>query len=132
MRNELLFREPYIAIEYNEIDDWIYVNWRGFVNYETVTAGCEKILFFMKERGCSKVLNDNTNVEGIWSTASKWVGQDWFPRMKNAGLLYFAWVYSASTFSRLSTDKALKNTEDLKYIQTFDSLDAACDWLRSV
>ncbi|WP_187261507.1 hypothetical protein [Pontibacter beigongshangensis] len=132
MRNELLFRESYIAIEYNQSDDWIYVNWRGFVNYETVTTGCEKILFFMKDLGCTKVLNDNTNVEGIWSGASKWVGQDWFPRMAEAGMLYFAWVHSSSAFSRLSTEKALKNTADLRSIQTFDNIEAARDWLRSV
>ncbi|TXK51910.1 hypothetical protein FVR03_02965 [Pontibacter qinzhouensis] len=132
MRNELLFRESYIAIEYNEADDWIYVNWRGFVNYETVTAGCEKILFFMQEKGCNKILNDNTNVEGIWSGASKWVGQEWFPRMVAAGMLNFAWVYSSSAFSRLSADKALKNTDDLNPIRTFDNIDSAQDWLRSV
>nr|WP_255710003.1 hypothetical protein [Pontibacter harenae] len=132
LRNEILFRDAFIAIEYNHSDDWIYVNWRGYVNYDTVTAGCEKILEYLKEYQCHKVLNDNTNVEGIWSGASKWVGQDWMPRMQEAGLRYFAWVYSPSTLSRLSTEKSIKHTEQKEIIQTFESTDLAEDWLRSV
>ncbi|WP_240773405.1 hypothetical protein [Pontibacter sp. SGAir0037] len=132
MRNEILFRDTYIAIEYNAADHWIYVNWRGYVNYDTVTAGCEKILDFVKEYKCSRVLNDNTNVEGIWSGASKFVGQDWFPRMREAGLEYFAWVYSPSTLSRLSTDKSLRSASDTSFVKTFDNVDTAEDWLRSV
>ncbi|WP_114784806.1 hypothetical protein [Botryobacter ruber] len=132
MRNEILYRETYIAIEFNPADDWIYVNWRGYVNYDTVTAGCEQILHCMQEKHCYKVLNDNTNVEGIWSGASRWVGEDWFPRMKAAGLKHFAWIYSPSTFSRLSTDKALRHTVDIDLIRTFDSLEAAQYWLRSL
>lgn len=131
VRNEILYREHNILIEYNHTDDWLYVNWRGYQNYDSVVAGCEKILDFLQERECTKVLNDNTNVEGIWSGASKWVGQDWMPRMQAAGCACFAWVYSPSTFSRLSTDKALKNTEDMSHIRTFEDIEAASAWLRA-
>ncbi|MHC2990806.1 hypothetical protein OB13_04125 [Pontibacter sp. HJ8] len=131
VRNEILYREHNILIEYNYTDNWLYVNWRGYQNYDSVVAGCEKILDFLQERECAKVLNDNTNVEGIWSGASKWVGQDWMPRMQAAGCECFAWVYSPSTFSRLSTDKALKNTEDMSHIRTFEDIEAASTWLRA-
>lgn len=130
VRNELLFRESYIVIEYNPSDNWLYINWRGYINYDTIQEGCEKILHFMKECECYRILNDNTNVEGIWSGASNWVGQDWFPRMQAAGITCFAWVYSASTLSRLSMDKSIRSTEDTSCIKTFESLEAAEDWLR--
>lgn len=131
-RNEILYRESYIVIELNHQDDWIYVNWRGYVNFETVTAGCEKILHCMEEHQCFKILNDNTNVEGIWSGASKWVGQDWLPRMNAAGMQCFAWVYSPSTLSRLSTDKSLRYAQENNCISTFDSKEEAEEWLRTV
>lgn len=130
-RNEILYRESYIVIELNHQDNWIYVNWRGFVNYDTVTAGCEKILEFMEEHQCFHILNDNTNVEGMWSGASKWVGQDWIPRMNAAGLQCFAWVYSPSTLSRLSTDKSLRFASESQCISTFESKEEAEDWLRT-
>lgn len=130
VRDELLYRESYIVIKYNVLDNWLYANWRGYVSYDMVTAGCEKILECMKETDCSRILNDNTNVEGIWSGASTWVGQDWFPRMNAAGLKCFAWVYSSSTLSRLSMDKSIRCTEDTDVIKTFESIEAAEDWLR--
>ena len=131
VRNEILHRESNILIEFNHADGWIYVNWRGYQNYDSVIAGCEKILECLLEIGCTKVLNDNTNVEGIWSGASRWVGKDWLPRMHAAGLECFAWVYSPSAFSRLSAIKALHNTEDLSFIKTFEDIEAASDWLRA-
>ncbi|GHA58283.1 hypothetical protein [Pontibacter akesuensis] len=129
-RNELLYRESYIVIEHNLEDEWIYVNWRGYVNYDTVTAGCEKILFYMDAKQCFRILNDNTNVEGIWSGASRWVGENWMPRMKQAGMACFAWVYSPSTLSRLSTDKSLRYMEKDVQVETFDDIEAARDWLK--
>ncbi len=131
VRNEILYRENNILIEYSHADGWLYVNWRGFQNYESIVGGCEKILYFLQDRQCTKVLNDNTKVEGIWSGASRWVGGDWLPRMQAAGLKCFAWVYSTSAFSRLSTEKALKNTPDLSIIETFDNLEQAEEWLRA-
>ncbi|PKV75631.1 hypothetical protein [Pontibacter ramchanderi] len=131
VRNEILHRQSNILIEFNHAEGWIYVNWRGYQNYDTVVKGCEKILELLLETNCTKVLNDNTNVEGIWSGASKWVGQDWFPRMQAAGLECFAWVYSPSAFSRLSAEKSLQHTEDMSFIKTFNDIEAASDWLRA-
>lgn len=132
MRNEILFRDTYILIELNHIENWIYVNWRGYVNNDTVTAGCEKILECMQNTQCFKILNDNSNVEGQWSAASQFVGDNWLPRMRAAGMECFAWVYSPSTLSRLSADKAIRNVPDeyVDFIKTFYDLEAAMDWLR--
>ncbi|MEJ8802416.1 hypothetical protein [Pontibacter sp. H249] len=131
MRNELLFRNDFIAIEYNSTGDWIYVNWRGYQNYESVKAGCEKMLELMKINACFKILNDNTQVEGQWSAAAKWGGDVWFPAMREAGLKWFAWVYSPSMLSRLSTDKMIRHTINPNYIEIFDDIDLAEAWLRT-
>jgi hypothetical protein len=131
VRNEILFRDSFIVIEYNYETDFIHANWRGFNNYETITTGCNKLLEFVKERQCVKVLNDNTKVEGIWSAASKWVGQEWLPQIQAAGVKHFAWVYSPSIFSRMSADKALKNAYSLDFIQTFEDIEEAEEWLRT-
>ncbi|WP_276496066.1 hypothetical protein [Pontibacter litorisediminis] len=130
-RTELLYREQHIAIEFNPMEEWIYVNWRGYQNYNSVVSGCEKMLELMKEKACYRILNDNTFVEGQWSTASKWVASDWFPRMRENGLQEFAWVYSPSILSRLSVDKSIKLADFPDYIKVFDDISAAKDWLRS-
>lgn len=131
IRTELLFRNKHLAITYNAVEDWIYVNWRGYQNYGSVVHGCEKMLELMKERACYRILNNNNHVEGQWSTAAKWVAEIWFPAMREAGLQWFAWVYSPSVFSRLSTDKSVSLTENPDFIQLFDDVEQAKDWLRT-
>ena len=131
VRNEILYRSSFIVIEFNHADNWLCVSWRGTVTQHDVVAGCMEILRLLKEYKVMDVLNDNTQVEGMWSGAAKWVGESWFPELREAGLKRFAWVYSPSILSRLSTDKALKNTENPCYIQTFDDIELAKDWLRT-
>ncbi|MGV3540952.1 MAG: hypothetical protein ACO1OQ_14145 [Rufibacter sp.] len=85
----------------------------------------------MMQHDCKKVLNDNTRVEGIWSSAAEWVGTDWFPRLRQAGMEAFAWVYSPSMFSRLSTDKSLRFIYDTSGIEVFDDFEAPRKWLEA-
>jgi len=126
----LLFSESFIQISYDAEGDWIYANWIGFQTVKSVKEGCEKILQALIDESCVKVLNDNTQVEGIWSGAATWVGAEWFPRMSEAGLKCFAWVYSPSVFSQLSTDKALNHTKE-SFVRVFYTLEEAKTWLQS-
>jgi len=130
MEEEFLFRETYIEISFNQEAQWIYADWRGFQTVASVKAGCEKILQALHLKGCTKVLNDNTRVQGIWSGASEWVAVDWFPRMRTAGMTCFAWVYSPSVFSQLSTDKTLNHTNE-GFVKTFYDIKQAASWLQS-
>lgn len=133
MNTRKLYESPETDIELDEKDGILYVNWKGFQLVESVQNGCEQMLLLLKQHSCTKVLNDNTNVTGIWSGASEWVAVDWFPRMREAGLQKFAWVYSPSYFSRLSTDKTLDSTPkellQSNMIQVFTDIAAAREWL---
>ncbi len=128
---ELLFSDKNIQIYYLDQDQWLYVNWVGFQTVRSVMDGCEQMLTLLKEKDCAKVLNDNTYVEGIWSGAARWGADSWFPRMREAGLEWFAWVYAQSVLSQLSTNKTLSLMEP-HYIRTFYDLEEAKDSLRSV
>jgi hypothetical protein len=126
------YLEDFICIEVNVANDWIYSDWRGYQTESSVMKGCEKILEAMVQNGFSKILNDNTNVLGIWTPAAKWVGSDWFPRMIENGLKQFAWIYSPSALSRVSTDEALNNTPEHQLgdvIKTFYSMKEGKQWL---
>ncbi|MBC3541902.1 hypothetical protein ACFSC6_09360 [Rufibacter sediminis] len=129
MSNEIIYQDTYISILYQAEQQYIHADWTGFQTKQSVQEGCERILDAMGEFDCYKVLNDNTHVEGIWSSAAEWVGSDWFPRMRQAGMVAFAWVYSPSMFSRLSTDKSLRFTYDTTGIEVFDGVEEAQQWL---
>jgi hypothetical protein len=90
------------------------------------------MLELMVEHNLNTVLNDNTHVVGIWSGASEWGATDWFPRMKQAGLRCFAWVYSPSRFSQVSTDKTLSLMDAESFgIKMFNNILEAKEWLRT-
>ena len=125
------FYDDFITIEYMDQLDCIYADWRGYQTESSVKEGCEKLYEGIKLFNCTKILNDNSNVVGIWTPVSAWVGGTWLPRMKTAGLKFFAWVYSPTSMSRFSTDESIRNTEVPEIVQTFEDIETARDWLRS-
>ena len=131
MAQEFLFEETFIRISYDPEEDWIYADWRGFQRPPSIREGCEQMLLALKKCQTTRVLNDNTHVEGIWSAASEWIARDWFPRMRQGGLEWFAWVYSTSVLSQLSTDKTLHHTLE-GFVRTFYDVESARRWLRSI
>jgi len=128
MTKEFLFREPNIEVSFDPETKWIYADWIGFQTVISVKSGCEQILQAMQLKAVTKILNDNTHVQGIWSGAAEWVALDWFPRMREFGMTLFAWVYSPSIFSQLSTDKTLNHTHG-GFVKTFYDVEQAKQWL---
>ncbi len=126
-----LFYEDFLTIEYDEKSDWIYSNWKGYQTEYSVKLGYEKLYNTLTSIHCPKVLNDNTNVLGGWTPASTWVGDTWLPRMKEAGLRYFAWVCSHGTTGRVSMDEFIRGTNEPGIVQTFEDIESARRWLNS-
>lgn len=129
MALRLLHETSYLTISYDYQNEWLYANWTGDQSLESVQAGCLSILDHLRTERCAKVLNDNTEVTSMWSDASEWVGATWFPLMAEAGLEYFAWVYSPNVYSRLSADLSLKHTTR-PIVLAFDNQELAANWLR--
>lgn len=126
------FQAEYLTISIDAENNWLYANWLGYQTEGSVKEGCEKMLEALQAYKLEKVLNDNTHVLGIWTPAAHWVGTDWFPRMEAAGLKYFAWIYSPSRLSQVSTNESINNTPLPHLIKTFYKKEEAEDWLRRV
>jgi len=90
------------------------------------------MLDLLKKNNCAKVLNDNTNVLGNWSEAVDWGGTVWFPEMQRAGLQFFAWIYSASTFSKLAAHKSLDVMVGNITTEFFTDIEEAKLWLQNI
>ncbi|WP_207536323.1 ATP-binding protein [Desertivirga arenae] len=126
---EISYKDSSITILYNQQDDRIEVDWKGFQNFSSVQNGCMKMLEILKKNKCYKVINDNRNVQGTWSEAAEWVGREWFPMMEEAGLRYFAWIFSPSTFSQLSAKKSVDIKEGRVITEFFTDISLAEKWL---
>lgn len=127
----LYFETEFVTISIDQDNHLLYTNWIGYQTEGTVMAGCEKMLEALQQFGLSKVLNDNSQLLGIWTPAAHWVGVNWFPRMEAAGLKYFAWIYSPSRLSQVSTNESISNTPLPHLIQTFYNFEEAKSWLQS-
>jgi hypothetical protein len=126
-----LFQNAHLTIAYDYLNDWLYANWTGEQDFDSVRNGCLQMLEVLKQERCHKVLNDNREVTSMWSDAAEWGGRVWFPLMAEAGLEYFAWVYSPNVYSRLSTDLMMSHaTRPL--VLAFNELEIAQAWLRQM
>lgn len=125
------FYEDFLTVECSNPFYLIYANWKGYQTEHSVRIGCEKVLEAVAQFQCSKILNDNTNIAGIWAPASTWIGTDWLPRVLEAGVKRFAWVCAATSMNRVLADEAIKNSNAEDLVQTFESTDDARKWLDS-
>lgn len=123
------YSDSHISITVDNANRWLYVDWKGFQDNQTVRQGGLKMLSVLQRTGFSKVLNDNRNVLGTWSDAAEWVGEDWFPMMEASGLKCFAWIYSHSTFSQLSADKSIDVLKGAVISRFFNEESKARQWL---
>jgi len=123
------YKNEKVTIVYNSTKNRLDVDWTGYQNLESVKHGCMKMLEMLKINKCYKVVNDNTNVSGTWSEASEWGGKKWLPLMEEAGLRYFAWIFSPSAFSQLSARKMVDMMEGTVVAQFFNSAQEAENWI---
>lgn len=132
MSQRILYDVPFLTISYDYADDWLLLDWHGNLDDDSVMAGALQLLELLKQERCTKVLNDNTNVTGLWADAARWGSDVFFPMLYEAGCRYFAWVFSPERFSQLSAELAVQRTTAGIGIMTFRDLSPAAEWLRSV
>jgi len=77
----------------------------------------------------TKIVNDNSNVLGTWSSAVEWTGNTWFPMMEKAGLKYFALIYSNSVFSQLAAERSIDVGIGGMTARYFTEVEPAAQWI---
>jgi len=129
VKHDDFYKDQSITIAFNPAYHRLDVDWIGYQNYESVYKGGMMMLEMMRKNNCHKIVNDNRHVLGTWSDAADWARETWFPMMEQAGLEYFAWVYSNSAFSKLSAQKSADVTMGKVITQFFTDLQLAEDWI---
>lgn len=127
--NHTYYKGSFLEVNYNEHKKMLEARWLGYQDYDSVKKGCLIILDMMVKNKCSDVLNDNSNVIGNWSEAVDWAGLVWFPEMEKNGLKHFAWIYSPSTFSKLSANKIFDITRKTPSIKFFTDKQEGMEWI---
>lgn len=134
LSEETLYTSDSIIICYDPGNKWIYAEWIGYQNLFTITNNGGLILKFLKEKNCTKILNNNQRVNGLWLDACNYFAEELLPQLTQSGLRFLAWVQSSSPFSQYSTEQTLEATclAIKDQINIFYSLPVAKDWLKNV
>lgn len=125
------YQDEFITIKFNRDKHRLEVDWTGFQDMASVQAGCMVMLDYLILHKTDRIVNDNTHVKGNWSDAVDWVGHTWFPMMEQAGLKYFAHIFSPSTFSKLSAQKSIDIMAGIITTQYFTDIKLAREWIDS-
>jgi hypothetical protein len=132
MRCTVLYSDRFLDILHDEENALLHLDWKGYQTDGSIKEGCERASELMVQYKAFKILNDNTNVLGIWTGVSRWLIFDALPRARKAGMTSFAHVYGSSRLSRISAEAALFLLNQIAAdIKTFDDIDAARAWLNS-
>lgn len=123
------YQDNNITLQYSAEYNYVVADWIGFQTADTVKSGCMQMLNLVKANSATKILNDNTHVQGTWSEASDWVGQEFFPMLEQAGVNYVAWIFSPSIFSQLSAQKSVDVMQGNVVAQFFTTREEAEEWL---
>ena len=121
--------DRYLTITSDADHEWLYADWHGQVDSEDVMTGAVNLLNALQKEQCTKVLNNNTKLAGIWADAAIWGAEELLPQLYKAGCRYFAWVYSPEVYSRLSAEIIIEHTTAGIMLRTFEDLKTAGDWL---
>ncbi len=124
--NGKVFYKSYLDTQTN----CIYSNWTGFVNVENVKTGCMAGLAVLKENECAYVINDNSDLEGLWQQANEWIQTVWMPQAVDAGLRYLAHVVSKDIFGKLSAQDLEKKSVGILSMRLFETLQQAEQWVK--
>lgn len=123
---------PYLKICYNATDDYLMVEWLGYVNPQFVVEGSNALIEAAKICGTSKFLSDKTTVQGTYKKTNPWLEDDWFPRAVEAGLKFGASVLSGNIFSQMSSKDLEERVKEGKLVyKNFGSVEQAIAWLKT-
>lgn len=129
---KVVFQESYFSIIHNQEDNWLYVSWQDNQTEETLLRGSEHMLKWVKSTGSTKLINDSSNFTQTWPNLINWWAENYAPRLQEAGLEYFAWIYGDKNVIKPTADAILQKEKSDILVMVFDNLKTAETWLRSV
>lgn len=126
-QEQLVLQTDYLTIRVVPGQQLLLSDWSGWLNTSKGKNGCLAILDKVKEYGITKILNDNSKVTGH-SGETSWMHRVWVPSLLQAGVKYFAWVYSYEFFTQMEIDNTLDKSTGIA-MRAFFLPEDAFQWL---
>lgn len=119
-----------LRIYYNEKANCIITRSIGFVYDKELKTFLDQIIFFLQEKNINKLIVDLTYRQTYTDEDQKWIDTNWFPRVLEAGLIYFGYVIPNDLFMQLSADEILVKQKSSVKVIPFGHLEKAIEWIQ--
>lgn len=105
----------------------------GFLTPDEFKTIANQLLDILEKKRIKKQLNDIKRMKVLKPEVQEWLNTVWFPKAKQVGLKYFAFVVPDDIFGKMSMDGANRNATNTFgiEIQYFNSRESAKSWLIS-
>ena len=111
---------------------YLYAQWIGRQNLETIQQGGNAFLEAMQTQPCAKLLNSHKELIGPWDVANDWITTVWTPTAISFGLRYMAQILAPGIYGQTSFHMLHQRIGDMLEIKLFDNVEDAKNWLESV
>lgn len=125
----LLRTNPYFSAYYDSQNDWLFVDWRGYLTLAAVQMACLELADVYQQRAYTRVLNSNTQVLGAHWDAANWLSREFLPQLRLAGIEHLAWVCAPSARGYNMACSIARQWPQLP-ITLFDDMELAVVWLQ--
>jgi hypothetical protein len=126
---------PYAILSWDEIDAWVTLEFRGYVEGAVYRALLDKQIEVLVARSATKLLCDMRRMTVLTAADQAWVDSTWTPKLvKSVRHLDSALVMPKSAVAQLSLDRIVRKQPPTKLGESllFDDIDKAKAWLRSL
>lgn len=107
--------------------EWI---WSYIDGYDIIYDGAKDILAQVEKHNILYILNDNTDVEGVWDKANDWIAKNFTPVLKTSSAVKYAHILSSDFFAELSAELLVEvGIEHGIAMKTFGDRVAGLKWL---
>ncbi|RZJ95065.1 MAG: hypothetical protein EOO60_01500 [Hymenobacter sp.] len=119
---------PSLCVAYDTTNRWLYNQWLGMHDKESIRLGAEAIFACLAAHPCTKMLSDYSQLKGDWRPDVSAVVYRNFERLTEHGISYVAWVCSFEYADRMAMEQLLRELAQ-PTISLFDEVASAYDWL---
>jgi hypothetical protein len=123
-----LLATPGLTVSYDTTNQWLYAQWMGLHDKESVRVAAEHIFASLTTYPCLKLLSDHTLLLGSWQAAIPSVVQHNFERLAAHGVRYVAWVHSFGYDDLMAMERVVRDMPQ-PLVGLFDEVEGAYDWL---
>jgi hypothetical protein len=116
-------------VYFDQLNNWMFIDWVGELTLETVQQTCLGIARCFLDHYCPRILTSNAQVTSVNWEVSQWLASDFLPALSLTGIEQMAWVVPAPLRAR---NRVLDKVNLFPHIaiSLFDDVEAGVAWLQ--